>query len=154
MAKSKREIDPASAVAADLQAVLEDLVALSLQSKQAHWNVVGPAFEPLHAMFDRMTNEYRVWYDLVAERLRGLGHAADGRPSRVSAATRVEDLPEGEIQDKKSIRRFLPLVDGLAARIRERLGPIGESDPVTQDMLIGIAEGLEKQAWMLRAQRG
>jgi starvation-inducible DNA-binding protein len=115
---------------------------------------VGPAFEPLHLMFDRMTNEYRTWYDLVAERLRGLGFAADGRPSRVAGATRVEDLPEGEIQDRKSIRRFLPLVEGLAARIRERLGPIGESDPVTQDMLIGIAEGLDKQAWMVRAQRG
>ena len=142
-----------SGPAADLQAILVDLIALSLQTKQAHWNVRGPLFGPLHAFFDEMTDAARGWYDDVAERSRALGAPADGRPSAVAAATKVEDLPAGEISDRESVSRLLKIVEGIAGRIRGRLGPVGEQDLITQDLLIGIVEGLEKQAWMLRAQQ-
>jgi DNA-binding ferritin-like protein len=36
--------------------------------------------------------------------------------------------------------------------MRERIGRIGEDDPVSQDILIGISDEVEKSAWMLRAQ--
>jgi starvation-inducible DNA-binding protein len=140
-------------VAAELQAILVDLIALSLQSKQAHWNVRGPLFGPLHELYDRMTDEYRGWYDEVAERARALGAPADGRPSTVAASTRVEDLPAGEVSDRDSVALLQKAVEGLAGRIRAKLHAIGAQDPMTQDLLIGVVEGLEKQAWMLRAQQ-
>jgi starvation-inducible DNA-binding protein len=135
-----------------LRPLLADLVVLSLQSKQAHWNVTGPQFEPLHAMFDRMTDEYRGWYDAVAERLRALGESADGRVEAL-AGSRVAELPGGALPGERAVSLLLSRVEATAGHARESVGPLGESDPVTQDMVIGIVEGLEKQAWMLRAQR-
>ncbi len=134
-----------------LAPLLADLVVLALQAKQAHWNVTGEQFKPLHELFDAMTDEYRGWYDLVAERLRALGEPADGRLAAL-AGTAVEEMPEGNLPGERAVVLLLERVDGLVARTREILVPLGESDPVTQDMVIGVVEGLEKQAWMLRAQ--
>jgi starvation-inducible DNA-binding protein len=48
---------------------------------------------------------------------------------------------------------FVERLTSVSARIRSRLDRLGETDPVTQDLLIGILHGLEKQLWMLRVQK-
>lgn len=140
-------------VADELQKILVDLIGLSLQTKQAHWNVTGPFFSPLHELFDGMTDSYRGWYDEVAERILALGFQADGRLSTVAATTKLKELPEGAIQDRKAVDLLLAHVEGTIGRIRGVLDKLGAQDSVTQDMVIGIVEGLEKQAWMLRVQQ-
>ena len=42
-------------------------------------------------------------------------------------------------------------VDALVSVARAQLGPLGDSDLVTQDLVIGLT-GLEKHRWMLRAR--
>jgi len=134
-----------------LAPLLADLVVLSLQSKQAHWNVTGPQFSPLHELFDAMAGEHRGWYDEVAERRRALGDPADARLAAL-AGSALPELPAGTIPGDRAVALLLERVETAAARARASIDPLGESDPVTQDMVIGIVEGLEKQAWMLRAQ--
>ena len=46
--------DTAAFTAAALQRVLPELVALSLDAKQAHWNVTGARFLALHELTDRI----------------------------------------------------------------------------------------------------
>jgi DNA-binding ferritin-like protein len=41
----------------------------------------------------------------------------------------------------------------VADRVRVRLDPLGAHDLVSQDLLVGILHGLDKQRWMLRAHR-
>jgi starvation-inducible DNA-binding protein len=139
--------------AAELQPMLVDLVALSLLAKQAHWNVRGPLFQPLHAQFDALADALRGYYDDVAERMLALGVAADGRPSTVASSSRVEDLPSGPIADREAVTLVVKRLEGVAARLRGRIDVLGDHDPVTQDLIIGVVEGLEKQAWMLRVQQ-
>jgi starvation-inducible DNA-binding protein len=139
--------------AAALQPILVDLIALALHAKQAHWNVTGPLFKPLHEMLDEMTTQFRTWYDDVAERIRALGAPADGRPATVAAGTDASGFPGGTIEDQEVVKRMLSLLEGASGRIRDGLTAIGDQDPITQDLLIGVVHGLEKQAWMLRAQR-
>jgi len=57
------------ALAASLQAVLVDLIELHLQSKQAHWNVVGHNFRDLHPQLDEIIDIARDGSDTIAERL-------------------------------------------------------------------------------------
>ena len=59
-------------VAAALQQALVDLTALSLQGKQAHWNIEGPGFRSLHLHLDEIIDEVRLAADDVAERMQPL----------------------------------------------------------------------------------
>lgn len=136
-----------------LQPLLADLIALSLQAKQAHWNVAGPLFQPLHALFDGLAGSYRDWYDEVAERCLALGAPADGRLATVAKTASVADLPPGPLPGSKAVDLFLERVEGTIARARAGLARLGDLDLVSQDMVIGIVEGMEKQAWMLRVQQ-
>jgi starvation-inducible DNA-binding protein len=144
--------DVRAAVGADLQAILAELVDLSLQGKQLHWNVRGPQFLPVHQHLDVLVDETRTWSDDVAERIAALGVPADGRPVTVVRTSRVGDVPEGFLHDDKVVSLVADRLEAVATRIRERLEPVGEHDLVSQDLLIGILGQMEKQLWMWQAQ--
>ncbi len=136
-----------------LQASLVELIDLSLQAKQAHWNVVGPTFKPVHEFLDELTSAYRDWYDLVAERLTAIGIPPDGRSATVAGSTPLAALPAGPIGDQAVLAAFAERVTLVAANVRRRADEMGGLDIATQDLLIEILRGLEKQHWMLRAHR-
>jgi len=136
-----------------LQATLAELIELAAQGKQAHWTVVGPQFRSVHLHLDEIVDALRTAFDDVAERLAAVGVAPDGRLETVVETAALEPLPAGWERDAEVVDRFAARMDTLGDRLRGRIDVLGELDPVSQDLLIGIAGGLEKQAWMLRAQR-
>jgi len=142
---------PAVDQAAALQATLVELIDLSLQAKQAHWNVVGPSFKPVHTFLDELTDEYRDWYDTVAERLTAIGVAPDGRSVTVAGTTPLPILPAGALVDQAAMAAMDERVTLVASNIRGRADSLGDVDLATQDVLIELLRGLEKQRWMLRA---
>jgi len=135
----------------ELQDTLVELIDLGLQAKQAHWNLTGPFFRPVHLHLDEMVAEYREWEDEVAERAVALGTAPDGRASTLAAQTKIEKFPAGPVADRDAVTMFVTRLDGVIERLRDRIARL-ESEPVTQDMLIEITQGIEKQRWMLRMQ--
>jgi starvation-inducible DNA-binding protein len=139
--------------AEELQATLVELIDLSLQAKQAHWNVVGPSFKPVHEFLDELTAEYRDWYDSVAERLTAIGRSPDGRIATVAGSTPLPVLHAGPIADQAALAAFDERVTLVAANVRRRAEGLADLDLATQDLLIEILRGLEKQRWMLRAHK-
>ena len=137
-----------------LQATLVELIELSLQAKQAHWNVTGPTFKPIHEFLDEITDQYRGWYDDVAERLAAIGEAPDGRSATVAASATFESLPAGQLDAGTVAVLFEQRVDQLARRLHVRAAQVGAVDLASQDLLVEILRGVEKQRWMLRAHRG
>lgn len=137
-------------VVASLQQALVDLIDLSLQAKQAHWNVYGPQFRAVHLHLDEIVAELRVWSDDVAERLAAVGASPDGRAATVASDSAVETYEAGPVAGDKVVVQFAERLASAAARIQEEL-PELESDLPSQDLLTGIAFGLEKHAWMFRA---
>ncbi|WP_324651250.1 DNA starvation/stationary phase protection protein [Georgenia sp. H159] len=142
---------PSEKVTSSLQEALVDLIDLSLQAKQAHWNVYGSHFRSVHLQLDEVTDEVRLASDDVAERLVAIGGEPDGRASAVADSSRVEPLSAGRLADDKVIRQFDERLQAVADRIKANLEAIEREDPLSHDMLVGIATGLEKQAWMFRA---
>ena len=65
-------------IATLLQDRLVDSIDLSLQAKQAHWNVKGPSFIALHELFDKVAEDAETYVDLIAERIVQLGGIAVG----------------------------------------------------------------------------
>jgi starvation-inducible DNA-binding protein len=133
-----------------LQKLLPELVALSLDAKQAHWNMTGPAFLPLHALTDDIAADTRAWADRVAERAVALGFYVDARPATVAAAAGT--FPLGRVTDVEAIAELTALIDGVTATARRVLDQLGPADAVAHGVTVDILEGLEKYRWMLTAQ--
>ncbi|PZG54538.1 DNA starvation/stationary phase protection protein [Spongiactinospora gelatinilytica] len=136
-----------------LQGALIDLIDLSLVAKQAHWNIVGHHFRPLHLQLDEIVSLAREHTDVMAERAVALGMNPDGRSATVARATELPQPDVGWINDGKVVALITDALEGMVERMRERVKATEEADPVTQDLLIKATQDLEKQHWMMQAQR-
>lgn len=140
-----------TALAEGLARLLADTYTLQLKTHNYHWNVTGPMFNTLHAMFEQHYGEMALAVDEIAERIRALGLFAPGSWSAFSALTRIEE----ERGVPKAMEMVANLVAGHEAVIqtaRELLGPAEEAhDAVTADLLTRRLDVHEKTAWMLRA---
>lgn len=139
------------AVGSELQAELAELIDLSLNAKQAHWNVVGPNFRSVHLQLDEILGDLRAWSDTVAERLSTMGILPDGRSATVARTTGLSEMPTGEVRDSATVELFSDYLREFAARSRQRAVNAGV-DPVSQDILHTIIAGTEQHQWMLRTQ--
>ena len=135
-----------------LQASLAELIDLALLGKQAHWSVVGPQFRSVHLELDEIVDLARVSYDRVAERIATLGIAPDGRAETVASTSELPPFPEGFVPATETVQRVTQSMDTIAMRLKERIAAVGDDDPVSQDILIGTTDEIEKAAWMLRSQ--
>lgn len=140
-------------VTRDLQDSLVELIEISLQAKQAHWNVVGPLFKPVHEQLDVIVDIARETSDEVAERIATLGGSPDGRSPTIAGSQPFEQLPGGPIRTEQAVVAIARVIDDIAARLHKRIVLMGDLDPISQGILIVTAERLEKQGWMLRKQR-
>jgi len=141
------------AVAELLQGQLIDLLDLSLQTKQAHWNVVGPNFTPVHELLDQIHATVSGFSDTVAERVNAVGQWPNGQHADIAKSTRLEELPKGPLRDRDALEGMSLRLGAVLSRTRERIERLGELDPVSEDLLIQITADLEKHLWMLDVQR-
>lgn len=146
--------DEARKVTGDaLQGSLVDLTDLSLQAKQAHWNLVGRNFRSLHLQLDDVVDIARKHMDVVAERAIAIGVNPDGRAETVAKSAHTAQLGDGYISDTDTVTAFTALLAEIVQRFRKRIADTDEPDPVTQDLLIEAAQELEQQHWMFQAQQ-
>ena len=134
-----------------VQGALVDLLDLSLVAKQAHWNVVGPRFRSIHLQLDEVV-DLASSADTVAERASAIGASPDGRAGTVARESGIASFPTGYIVDTDVVNALVAALEAVTVRMRKRIDDTAESDPVTQDILIGITAGLEKHAWMFQAE--
>lgn len=137
----------------DLQDTLVELTDLALQAKQLHWNVTGRHFRAVHEHLDELTGQVRDAADLVAERAVAIGFAPDARALTVTKSSPLADAPEGRVSDAGAVDHVVAVLTVVTERLDERIRRLAELDPISQDLLIGVAAGLEKQLWMFSAQQ-
>lgn len=146
-------IEPAQrkAIAEGLAKVLADTYTLYLKTHNFHWNVTGPMFQTLHLMFEQQYNELALAVDLVAERIRALGHPAPGSYAEFSKLSSIGEA-SGVPRAEDMIRQ---LVDGQESLVRTARNVFATaekaSDQVTIDLLTQRMQVHEKTAWMLRS---
>ncbi len=140
-----------AAISDGLSRLLADTYTLYLKTHYFHWNVTGPMFQTLHLMFETQYNELWLATDLVAERIRALGHPAPGTYSEFVKLTSIKEtagVPKATDMIKK-------LVEGheAVARTARSLFPVADKaeDEATADLLTQRIQVHEKTAWMLRS---
>ena len=146
--------DDRKAVSEDLAQFLSDSFTLYLKTHNFHWNVTGPMFNSLHAMFMEQYTEQWNALDETAERIRALGYNAPGSYAefiRLSSITEEPGLTEAP--DWRDMVR--QLVEGNEAVCRTARRAIRNADDAgddpTVDLLTQRLQVHEKNAWMLRS---
>lgn len=136
-----------------LQHWLACLIRLQLTTKHAHWNVTGAAFIGVHKMLDDLVEDVEDAVDEVAERIATLGGCAKGTLAYTVSClggTNLEDYSLGRA-DTQAHLHALDQCYGKAV-LEGRQGMNGATDDlVTQDMMTGVLQKLEKAQWFIRA---
>ncbi|WPB56718.1 Dps family protein [Xylophilus sp. GOD-11R] len=139
-------------IAQGLSRVLADTYTLYLTTHNFHWNVTGPHFNSLHAMFMEQYTELWTSTDVIAERIRSLGHYAPGSYAEFSKIATVPDVPA---TPPKAMQMVEILVQGheTVSRIARSFIPVAEAagDDPTADMLTARCTVHDQTAWMLRS---
>lgn len=150
--KSPLTDDARRATGAVLQDSLVDLIDLHLLAKQAHWNLTGRNFRSIHLQLDEVVDMAREHADTVAERAVAIGVNPDGRARTVAEHTRVHQLDTGDLPEDKVVAAMTDTLGEMSRRFRERIAITDDTDLVTQDLLISVAQDLDKQHWMFAVQ--
>jgi starvation-inducible DNA-binding protein len=141
-----------AAIAAGLAKLLADTYTLYLTTHNFHWNVTGPMFNTLHAMFMAQYTELWNAVDPIAERIRSLGHAAPGSYAQFGKLSSIADAPA---KPPKALEMVRILVEGheAVARTARSVFPLAAKadDQPTADLLTQRLDIHEKTAWMLRS---
>ena len=140
-----------AAIAQGLSRLLADSFTLYLMTHNFHWNVTGPQFNSLHLMFMGQYTEQWNALDIVAERIRALGHPAPGTYKEFVKLASIKEV-EGVPKSDEMIRHLVDAQEATA-RTARKLFPIVEAanDQPTADLLTQRLEIHEKTAWMLRS---
>ncbi|HET7304066.1 MAG TPA: DNA starvation/stationary phase protection protein [Segeticoccus sp.] len=150
--ETRPPFQPSETFAGHLQQLHVDLIDLHLQGKQAHWNVVGKNFRDLHLQLDEVVDAARGFSDTVAERMRALYIAPDGRAATVAQQSSLAGFPAEEVDTAETvdlITAALYATTGTARRIHD---DVDAEDPTTADILHTVIERLEQLAWMVDAE--
>lgn len=161
MAKTKSAAVPVSigisekdrgAIARGLNALLADTYTLYLTTHNFHWNVTGPMFNTLHAMFMAQYTELWNAVDPIAERIRALGFPAEGSYAQFGKRSSLKDAPADPPRALDMVRI---LVEGheTVARTARGIFPLADraNDEPTADLLTQRLTVHEQAAWMLRS---
>src|ERR1041384_1098015 len=138
-------------VADALSNVLADTFILYLKTHNFHWNVSGPMFPTLHAMFEEQYNELWLAVDAIAERIRSLGFSAPGSYGEFSKLTYLQESPVAT-NATEMIAELLRDHETSARTARSALAIARTAvDAPTEDLLTQRLAAHEKTAWMLRS---
>ena len=138
-------------IAGGLSSLLADSYTLYLMTHNFHWNVTGPMFNTLHVMFMEQYTEQWNALDLIAERIRALGHPAPGTYKEFTALASIKEI-EGQPKATDMIRHLVAAQEATARTARNLFPVVSDAnDQPTADLLTQRLEVHEKTAWMLRS---
>jgi len=138
-------------IATVLNKLLSDEIVLQAKTRAYHWNVEGSNFMEMHHFYEEQYKELSEMIDEVAERVRQLGHYAEGRLQDYLRLTRLDE-PAPTNNQKEQIKNLLLDHESIIINLRRDIIVAEEkNDAGTADFLTGMMEHHEKMAWMLRA---
>ena len=137
-------------ISAALAALLADMFALYVKTKNFHWHVSGPHFRDYHLLLDEQAGEIFATTDEIAERARKLGgttirsighiaklqHIADNDADFVTPEDMLAELKDDNLQ--------------LTQRMRETHDVCDEhGDVATASLLENWIDQAERRVWFL-----
>lgn len=131
---------------------LADVFDLYSQTKQAHWNVKGAQFYPLHELFDKLAEILAGFVDMIAERATALGGMAMGTARMAAGASRLPELPLDAVDSLPCVEALAARYASLAATMRGAIDTAAkQGDMDTSDLFTEASREVDKALWFLEA---
>lgn len=131
---------------------LADAIDLSLQAKQAHWNVKGPHFTSLHLFFDEIAHALTELIDGLAERVVQLGGVACGTLQAVEASSRLPVYDRELLAGGEHVSALSRAMALFAASTRAAIDTAAaQGDATTADVFTEVSRGVDELLWKLTA---
>ena len=139
-------------IALILNKVLADEMIVYAKTRNYHWNYEGDNFMEMHKFYEGQYEELAEVVDEVAERIRSLGHFAEGRLKEYIKLTDLEEQAPTPDQQKQ-VKNLLDDHETMVRYLREQIDIVQEElkDAGTADFLTALMQRHEKMAWMLRS---
>ena len=133
-----------------LNALLADVFALYLKTKNFHWHMSGPHFRDHHLLLDEQADQIFAMADPIAERVRKLGGSTIRSIGQVSRTQRVLDNDEKYVDPQDMLSELRSDNKDLAERLREAHGLCDESrDIATASLIETWVDETERRTWFL-----
>ena len=140
------------AVALELNKLLANEVVLYTKTRNYHWNIEGPSFMEIHKFLEGQYGELEEMIDNVAERIRSIGHYAEGRLVDFLKLTSLLE-PDNTTNQKVQLKNLLDDHETIIRELRTLITKFADEnkDLGSSDFVTGLLGKHEKMAWFLRA---
>ena len=137
-------------IAAAMNAILADVFALYLKTKNFHWHMSGPHFRDYHLLLDEQADQIYAMTDPIAERIRKVGGATLKSIGHIARTQRVLDNDADYVEPQDMLAELREDNKDLAARLREAHNVCDEHRDVATASLIEVwVDETERRTWFL-----
>ena len=137
-------------IAAAMNAILADVFALYLKTKNFHWHMSGPHFRDYHLLLDEHADQLFAMTDPIAERVRKIGGLTLRSIGHISRTQRVLDNDAEYVEPLDMLAELADDNKTLVARLREAHNVCDENRDVATASLIEVwIDETERRTWFL-----
>jgi starvation-inducible DNA-binding protein len=144
------EVTAVRDISGALTALLADLFAIYVKTKNFHWHVSGRHFHDYHQLLDQQADQLLATTDAVAERVRKIGGATLRSIGHIARLQRVNDNDASYVTSNDMLAELREDNYQLAARLREAHGLCDDlGDIGTASLIESLIDQTERRIWFL-----
>ena len=133
-----------------MNAILADVFALYLKTKNFHWHMSGPHFRDYHRLLDEQADQLFAMTDPIAERIRKVGGRTLYSIGHISRLQRITDNDAHYVEPLDMLAELREDNKTLAARLREVHNVCEEHrDIATASLIEAWIDETERRTWFL-----
>ena len=137
-------------IAGAMNAILADVFALYLKTKNFHWHMSGPHFRDYHLLLDEQADQLFAMTDPIAERVRKLGGITLRSIGQISRTQRLLDNDAEYVEPLDMLAELGEDNRILVARLREAHNVCDEDRDVATASLVEVwIDETERRSWFL-----
>src|SRR3984893_15167207 len=137
-------------ITAAMNAILADVFALYLKTKNFHWHMSGPHFRDYHLLLDEHADQLFAMTDPIAERVRKIGGLTLRSIGQISRTQRVLDNDADYVEPLDMLAELADDNRTMAAGLREAHNVCDEHRDIATASLIEVwIDETERRTWFL-----
>ncbi|UYO55147.1 Dps family protein [Rhodopseudomonas palustris] len=137
-------------IAAALRALLADVFAIYLKTKNFHWHMSGPHFRDYHLMLDEQSDQIFGMTDPIAERSRKIGGTALHSIGHIARTQRILDNDGDYVDPQDMLAELRGDNQQLTVELRRLHGLCDQyGDIATASLIENWIDEAERRVWFL-----